>query len=149
MNICRFGVFLKHQNDVQQAVKCFFEVAEWILMVLKKDLCKISNREIILLDEFKKDELTWEEFWKANLLQVAINDLHCNCLFIELSNRPKGTTKDQMEKKGCHFSESESYRDEHQKSVSILICDCCGQKWKEQEFEAMQYWSFHMYPQNT
>ena len=114
-----------------------------------KDLCKISNRDIILLDEFKKDKLTWEEFWKANLLQVAINDLHCNCLFIELSNRPKGTTKDQMEKKGCHFSESESYRDEHQKRVSILICDCCGQQWKEQEFEAMQYWSFHMYPQNT
>ena len=64
-----------------------------------KDLCKISNREIILLDEFKKDKLTWEKFWKANLLQTAINDLHCKCLFIELSNRPKGTTKDQMKKK--------------------------------------------------
>ena len=63
-----------------------------------KDLCNISNREIILLDEFKKDKLTWEEFWKANLLQVAASYLHCKCLFIELSNRPKGTTKDQMEK---------------------------------------------------
>jgi hypothetical protein len=32
-----FWCVLNHQNDVQQAVKCFFEVAEWILMVLKKD----------------------------------------------------------------------------------------------------------------
>ena len=114
-----------------------------------KDLSDISNREITLLDEFKKGVITWEELWKANLLQTPINELRCNCLFIELSNRPHGTTKNQMEKEGCSFNEIETYRNKNGKRVAKLICHGCGQHWKEQEVEAMQYWSFHMYPERS
>lgn len=114
-----------------------------------KELTDISNQEVILINEFKKDKITWGELWRANLSQIAIDGLRCKCLFIELSNRPLGTTKQHMEKKGCHFSEIESYKDEYQKRVNKLICDCCGQHWIEQEIEAMQYWSFHMRPEKA
>ena len=113
-----------------------------------KELVDISGVTICYLNDFYQGKMTWDELWKSNLSQVNIENLPCSCRFIELSNRPRGTTREKMEKSGCHFTLLSSEQNQYSKRASQLKCHC-GQLWKEQEVEAMQYWSFHMYPENN
>lgn len=106
-----------------------------------------TGSALIEIDRYLSGEWEWHELWDHNFDRVDPSMLECQCRFegLRASGRRKGYPKSiqDLKRLGLNFDliagGGSWYEDAYYR------CSC-GQKWKEEFVEAMQYMGNHAYP---
>ncbi len=75
--------------------------------------------------------------------------MDCKCISVYSENKPNPTYDTHLTREGCSFELISDDGDPPSwYSTRIHKCENCGQLWKEEFVEAMQYNANHWYPIN-
>ncbi|HEY6529981.1 MAG TPA: hypothetical protein VIZ65_14930 [Cellvibrionaceae bacterium] len=107
----------------------------------------ITGSDLVELNRYVSEEWDWQELWDYNFHQVSTTQIKCKCAFegIRAALRRKGYPKSirDLEALGYDFTLIHGggswYED------AFYQCSC-GQKWKEEFVESMQYNGNHARP---
>ena len=111
------------------------------------EFLSITGTEIVGLERYISQEWEWSELWESNFDSVDSSHIRCKCKFeaLKVSGRRKGypLSISALKQIGFNFilikGGASWYED------AFYSCSC-GQKWKEEFVEAMQYNGNHAFP---
>lgn len=108
---------------------------------------RVTGQNIAELDRYLSGIWEWYELWDYNFDNVKVVNEDCRCKFegLRASSRRKGYPKSisDLERLGFQFKLIAGGGSWY---VDAYYQCACGQKWKEEFIEAMQYNGNHAYP---
>ncbi|MFC3151071.1 hypothetical protein ACFOEK_08530 [Litoribrevibacter euphylliae] len=109
----------------------------------------VTGGSFLYIDRYLSEEWDWYELWDYNFNNVDTSSIPCKCKFegLKASGRRKGYPRSisALTALGFHFT---LIKGGHSWYEDAYYQCSCGQMWKEEFVEAMQYNGNHAYPIN-